>query len=78
MEYPCTKGKPSFTAKNTISPTDAGKKKNAPLQMSLFGDDALKSDLPASPKYAKKGKGGTVNTGVAKSKPNQISPDANY
>jgi len=80
MEYPCKYGKPSFKEKNDVGPVSGGKKKNAPLTKSLFGEDALGSEINATKKYAKKGKGGRVSltSGVAKPKPNVISPTSDY
>lgn len=78
MDYPCEKGKPSFKESNDIFPVAKAKKKNPGMETSLFSKDALGSEIPTNGKYAKKGKGGTVNKGVVKVKANQISPDANY
>ncbi len=74
MEYPITKGKPSFKEKNDIAPVAQAKKKNAALQTSLFGDNALKSEIKTSPNYASKTKG-TVDKSVSCLDANSIWPD---
>ena len=78
MEYPCKYGKPSFKEKNDIFPVSDAKKKNPGLDKSLFGQDALGSEINSTKKYAKKGKGASVNKSVASTKPNVISPTSDY
>ncbi len=78
MDYPVTKSTPKHNAKNDIFPVGKAKKKNAAMQTSLFSSDALGSEISTSAKYAKKGKGGTVNKSVVKTKANEISPTAKY
>ncbi len=70
--------KPTFKEANDIGPVADAKGKNPALETSLFGPDALGSEIATTPKYAKKGKGGMVDKGVFASKENQISPDGNY
>lgn len=72
------KGKPSFKEKNDIWPVDDAAGKKPGLETSLFGPDALGSSIATTPMYAKKGKGGMVDTKVFAHKDNMISPDANY
>ena len=73
-DYPITKGKPSFKEKNDIAPVEKAKKKNAALQMSLFNDNALKSEIATTGSYASK-TNGTVDKSVVNTASNSIWPD---
>lgn len=72
------KGKPSFVEKNQIWPADEAKGKNSSMEASMFSKEALSSDIPPDGRFAKKGKGGTVDKSVFAHKDNMMSPDANY
>lgn len=74
MDYPITKGVPSFKEANTIAATPAAKKANAKLETSLFSADALGSEIATTKKYAKSGKGAEVNKGEFDCQTNVISP----
>ena len=73
MDYPIKKGTPAKPAKNSISPTDAAKKKNAGLQMSLF--DSEKNKIDGATGYGKTGKGGVVDKSVNCLETNSVFPD---
>lgn len=77
MDYPITKGKPSFKLDNSVGATANSKKKNAKLSTSLFNAKALESSIATTANYAKKGKGANVNKSVFCSNDdnNSVFPD---
>lgn len=76
MEYPCKYGKPGFAEKNKIWPQAEGDNTSGMKDKGLFAADKIgNSPISTSKKFAKSGKGATIDKGVFKHKPNQIWPD---
>lgn len=70
--------KPTFQEKNTIWPLPEAAKSAPSLDMTLFGPDALGSEIATTPMYAKKANANVVDKGVFTHKDNMISPDGSY
>ncbi len=68
-----------FDNKPSIGPTDDAKKKNPALEESMFNQDALGSEIPATGEYAAKSKKGYfMEKCFDHIMPNTISPTENY
>lgn len=68
-----------FDEKAKIWPTDDAKKSNPKMETSLFGEDALGSEIPATDEYAAGSKKEYFQKGVFDHKmPNTILPTTDY
>lgn len=68
-----------FNNDPTVAPSPDEKKPNKKLEMSLFGPDALESQVATTPDYAAKSKKGYFNENAWKHiEDNEVSPTTNY